>query len=310
MVVKMKGVILAGGSGTRLYPLTKTTSKQLLPVYDKPMIYYPLSTLMQFNIRDILIISTPQDTPNIEKLFGNGSKIGLNIKYKVQPEPKGIAQAFTIGSDFIGSEDVCLILGDNIFHIDNQLFIKYKKQVQQNIGKSATIFARQVSDPQRFGVVEFDDNFRAISIEERPKIPKSNYASVGLYFYPHDVVDKALKLQPSARGELEITDLNNQYLSEGRMSVVPMHKGVVWLDAGTPESLMAASNFVYIIEQHQNLKIACIEETALHQGFINNKQFLDIINELHSGAYKEYLQKVYGEKNELYKNKTRRGNHR
>ena len=305
----MKGIILAGGSGTRLYPLTKTMSKQLLPVYDKQMIYYPLSTLMQFGIRDILIISTPVDTPNIEKLFGNGSRIGLNISYKIQPEPKGIAQAFTIGADFIKNNDVCLILGDNIFYMGAQLD-DFKKQVKYNIGKSATIFAYHVSDPERFGVVEFDDNFNAISIEEKPTKPKSNYASVGLYFYPSDVVDKASKLQPSARGELEITDLNNQYLKEGRMSVVPMHRGNAWLDAGTPDSLMESGQFVQIIEQRQGLKIACIEEIAFHQGFIDDKQMLNIINELHDGKYKEYLKKVYGEKYEFYKNKSTWGNHR
>lgn len=305
----MKGIILAGGSGTRLYPLTRTTSKQLLPVYDKPMIYYPLSTLMQFGIRDILIISTPVDTPNIEKLFGDGKKIGLNIKYAIQPEPKGIAQAFTIGADFIKKDDVCLVLGDNIFFMGAQLD-KFKKQVKSNIGKSATIFAYQVQDPQRFGVVEFDDKFRAISIEEKPLKPKSNYASVGLYFYPYDVVDKASKLQPSARGELEITDLNNQYLKEGRMSVVPMQRGVAWLDAGTPDSLMESGQFVQMIEKRQGIKIACIEEIAFHQGFINDKQMINIINDLHDGKYKDYLKKVYGEKYELYKNKITRGNHR
>ena len=305
----MKGIILAGGSGTRLYPLTKITSKQLLPVYDKPMIYYPLSTLMLFGIRDILIISTPVDTPNIEKLFGNGSKLGMNISYKIQPEPKGIAQAFTIGADFIKHDDVCLILGDNIFCMDGQL-TDFKKQVKYNIGKNATIFAYQVSDPERFGVVEFDENFRAKSIEEKPKNPKSNYASVGLYFYPYDVVDKAKKLKPSARGEFEITDLNNEYLREGRMSVVPMHRGNAWLDAGTPDSLIESGKYVQIIEQRQGLKIACIEEIAYNQGFINNEQMLNIINELHNGKYKEYLEKVYGEKNEIYKNKIAGGRHR
>ena len=306
----MKGIILAGGSGTRLYPVTKTVSKQLLPVYDKPMIYYPLSTLMQFGIKDILIISTPIDTPNIKRLFGNGSQIGMNIKYAVQPEPKGIAQAFTIGAKFIGNSDVCLILGDNIFHMDNLLCDKYKNQVNKNIGKSATIFAYEVPDPERFGVVEFDKDFRAISIEEKPAKPKSSYASVGLYFYPSDVVAKVSKLKPSARGELEITDLNNQYLNEGRMSVVPMKNGVAWLDAGTPDSLLQSSNFVHVIEKQYKTKIACIEEIAFSQVFINDKQMLNIINELHNGTYKEYLQKIYGEKNELYRNKITRGNHR
>ncbi|MBR2393700.1 MAG: glucose-1-phosphate thymidylyltransferase RfbA [Alphaproteobacteria bacterium] len=295
----MKGIILAGGSGTRLYPLTKTTSKQLLPVYDKPMIYYPLSTLMQFGIKDILIISTPVDTPNIEKLFGDGSKIGLNIQYAIQPEPKGIAQAFTIGADFIGNDDVCLILGDNIFYMGGQ-FPMFEAEVKKNAGKCATIFAYHVSDPERFGVVEFDENLRAVSIEEKPKNPKSNYASVGLYFYPGDVVEKARNLAPSARGELEITDLNNIYLREGRMSVVPMRRGNAWLDAGTPDSLMESGQFVQIIEARQGLKIACIEEIAYKQGFINDEQMRALIDELKSGTYKDYLQKVYEEKNELY----------
>lgn len=295
----MKGIILAGGSGTRLYPLTKITSKQLLPVYDKPMIYYPLSTLMLFGIRDILIISTPQDTPNIEKLFGDGSKIGLNIQYAVQQEPKGIAQAFTIGADFIGEDDVCLILGDNIFYMGGQLS-DFREEVEKNKGKCATIFAYHVSDPERFGVVEFDKNRKAVSIEEKPKQPKSNYASVGLYFYPGDVVAKAKALTPSARGELEITDLNNQYLQEGRMSVMPMQRGNAWLDAGTPDSLMESGQFVQIIEQRQGLKIACIEEIAYKRGFINDEQMLTLINELNAGKYKDYLQKVYEEKHELY----------
>lgn len=295
----MKGIILAGGSGSRLYPLTKTISKQLLPVYDKPMIYYPLSTLMQFGIKDILIISTPVDTPNIEKLFGDGGKIGLNIQYAIQPEPKGIAQAFTIGADFIGNDDVCLILGDNIFYMGGQL-PAFKEEVEKNKGNRATIFAYHVSDPERFGVVEFDENYRAISIEEKPKVPKSNYASVGLYFYPGDVVDKARALKPSGRGELEITDLNNLYLNEGRMSVVPMRRGNAWLDAGTPDSLMDSGQFVQIIEKRQGLKIACIEEIAYRNGFIGDEQMLELISELKSGTYKDYLEKIYREKHELY----------
>ena len=295
----MKGIILAGGSGTRLYPLTKTTSKQLLPVYDKPMIYYPLSTLMLFGIKDILIISTPQDTPNIEKLFGNGEKLGLTIHYAIQNEPKGIAQAFTIGADFVGNDDVCLILGDNIFYMGDQ-FHMFKEEVSKNEGKRATIFAYHVSDPERFGVVEFDKDLKAISIEEKPKQPKSNYASVGLYFYPSDVVEKARNLKPSARGELEITDLNNLYLQEGRMSVVPMKRGNAWLDAGTPESLMESGAFVQIIEKRQGLKIACIEEIAYRRGFINDEQMQGLINELKDGNYKTYLKKVYEEYHELY----------
>ena len=296
----MKGIILAGGSGTRLYPLTKTTSKQLLPVYDKPMIYYPLSTLMQFDIRDILIISTPQDTPNIEKLFGDGSALGLHIQYAVQPEPKGIAQAFTIGADFIGTDDVCLILGDNIFYMGEQ-FRWFQQEVAKNAGQRATIFAYHVSDPQRFGVVEFDENLNAVSIEEKPQKPKSNFASVGLYFYPGDVVAKAKGLTPSARGELEITDLNNMYLAEHRMSVVPMRRGNAWLDAGTPKSLMDSGNFVQIIEERQGLKIACIEEIAYRRGFIDKEQLNAIIAGLRNSDYKSYLIKVAGEdKHELY----------
>ncbi len=295
----MKGIILAGGSGTRLYPLTKTTSKQLLPVYDKPMIYYPLSTLMLFGIRDILIISTPQDTPNIERLFGSGDKLGLHIEYAIQNEPKGIAEAFTIGADFIGNDDVCLILGDNIFYMGDQ-FHTFKAKVDENAAKRATIFAYHVSDPERFGVVEFNKDLKAISIEEKPQNPKSNYASVGLYFYPSDVVEKAKSLKPSARGELEITDLNNMYLAEKRMSVVPMKRGNAWLDAGTPDSLMESGAFVHIIEKRQGLKIACVEEIAYRRGFINDDQMLALINELKDGTYKSYLKKVYEEYHELY----------
>ncbi len=295
----MKGIILAGGNGTRLYPLTKTMSKQLLPVYDKPMIYYPLSTLMLFEIKDILIISTPKDTPNIEALFGDGRKYGLSIRYAVQNEPKGIAQAFTIGADFIGDDDVCLILGDNIFYMGEQ-FHFFQEEVWKNQGKLATIFAYHVSDPERFGVVEFDADFKAVSIEEKPQKPKSNYASVGLYFYPSDVTEKVKTLKPSARGEFEITDLNNLYLKEKRLSVVPMKRGNAWLDAGTPQSLLDASNFIGLIEQRQGLKIACIEEIAYRRGFISDKQMENLIDELSNGIeYKKYLQKIYEEYHEL-----------
>lgn len=296
----MKGIILAGGSGSRLYPLTKIISKQLLPVYDKPMIYYPLSTLLLFDIRDILIISTPQDTPNIEKLFGNGKKYGLSIQYAIQPEPRGIAEAFAIGADFIGNDDVCLILGDNIFRMFEAL-PEFKKVVDANKGSKATIFAYHVPDPERFGVVEFDANFNAISIEEKPHKPKSNYASVGLYFYPGDVVEKVTNLVPSARGELEITDLNNVYLKEGRLSVIPMRRGNVWLDAGTPKSLMEASTFIGLIEERQGLKIGCIEEIVYHKEFINDKQMENLIEEIKDGSsYREYLKKVYKERYEPY----------
>ena len=294
----MKGILLAGGSGTRLYPLTKIISKQLLPVYDKPMIYYPLSTLMLFDIRDILIISTPQDTPNIRRLLGDGSQLGLNISYAVQPEPKGIAEAFTLGADFVNGDDVCLILGDNIFYMGHQMKL-YRRAVKQNEGARATIFAYHVSDPERFGVVEFDEKRRALSIEEKPAHPKSNYASVGLYFYPPDVCEKAATLRPSARGELEITDLNNMYLAEGRMSVVPMGRGIVWLDAGTPDSLADATHFMQVIEKRQGLKIACVEEIAFSKGFIDEAQMETLIAGM-KGAYAEYLKKVLEERHELY----------
>jgi len=294
----MKGIILAGGSGSRLYPLTTVISKQLLPVYDKPMIYYPLSTLMLFGIKDILIISTPQDTPNIEKLFGDGSRLGLKLEYRVQNEPKGIAQAFTIGADFIGNDDVCLILGDNIFYMGEQLKL-FREEIAQNPG--GTVFGYHVFDPERFGVVEFDKDFHAISIEEKPQHPKSNYAVVGLYFYKSDVVEKARNLKPSARGELEITDLNRMYLEEGRLNVVPMKRGNAWLDAGTPQSLLEASNFIGIIEKRQDLKIACIEEIAYRRGFINDQQLLDIIKHLKEGTdYKAYLTRVYEDYHEGY----------
>ncbi|MBE6423008.1 glucose-1-phosphate thymidylyltransferase RfbA [Succinivibrio dextrinosolvens] len=297
----MKGILLAGGSGTRLYPLTKTMSKQLLPVYDKPMIYYPLSTLMLFGIKDILIISTPRDIPNIENLLGDGHKLGLNLNYKIQEEPNGIAQAFILGEEFLNDpkEDVCLILGDNIFYMGTQ-FGEFSEQVKANQGKNATIFAFHVNDPERFGVVEFDENYKALSIEEKPSKPKSNYASIGLYFYPGDVVSKAKTLKPSARGEYEITDLNNMYLKENRLSVVPMRRGNAWLDAGTPDSLMDSGNFVQIIEQRQGLKIACLEEIAYNMGYIDDKQMQSLIDELKKGKYKDYLIKVLKEKHELY----------
>ena len=293
----MKGIILAGGSGTRLYPLTQVISKQLLPVYDKPMIYYPLSTLLQFDIKDILIISTPQDTPNIQKLFGDGSRYGLNIQYKIQPEPKGIAQAFIYGAAFVGHDNVCLILGDNIFGIHGEL-PQFKQQIANNLDK-ATIFAYHVNDPERFGVVEFDKNHQVLSIEEKPQHPKSNYASVGLYFYPGDVVEKTQQLTPSKRGELEITDLNNLYLKEERLNAVPMKRGNVWLDAGTPTALMEATQYIGLIEQRQGLKIACIEELVYKRGLINDEQMQTLINTMKPGStYRTYLEKVYGEAHE------------
>ena len=295
----MKGILLAGGRGTRLYPLTRTVSKQLLPVYDKPMIYYPLSTLMLFGIRDILIISTPEDTPRIEQLLGDGSSLGLNISYAVQDEPKGIAQALLIGKDFIKGDQVCLILGDNIFYMGEQLH-QIVDKLHSTDNNVATIFAYHVSNPQRFGVVEFNSQMQVISIEEKPQRPKSNYVSVGLYFYPPDAADKAASLKPSKRGELEITDLNNLYLKESRLSVIPMLRGNAWLDAGTPESLMDSGDFVRIIEQRQGLKIACLEEIALKQGFINKQQLLCLIERLDDCNYKTYLQKVYLDELEIY----------
>lgn len=295
----MKGIILAGGSGTRLYPLTQCISKQLLPVYDKPMIYYPLSILMLFGITDILIISTPQDTPNIEKLFGNGHDLGLNLQYKVQDAPNGIAEAFILGKDFINHDKVCLILGDNIFYMQSQMNT-YRTFVHEE-DHAATVFGYHVSDPERFGVIEFDELKHVISIEEKPKKPKSNYAVTGLYFYPDDVCEKAEKLKPSARGELEITDLNKMYLKEGRLNVIPLKRGNAWLDAGTPDSLMESAQFVQIIEQRQGLKLSCLEEIAYRQGFIDAKQMQALINRLKDGVpYKEYLKKVYEENHDLY----------
>lgn len=295
----MKGIILAGGSGTRLYPMTQCVSKQLLPVYDKPMIYYPLSTLMLFGITDILIISTPQDTPNIEHLFGNGADYGLHLEYKVQEKPNGIAEAFILGKDFISNDKVCLILGDNIFYIQSQMN-SYRTLVQEE-DNTATVFGYHVSDPERFGVIEFDNLKRAVSIEEKPEHPKSNYAVTGLYFYPADVTEKASRLKPSSRGELEITDLNKLYLQEGRLSVIPLKRGNAWLDAGTPDSLMESSQFVQIIEQRQGLKLACIEEIAFRQNFIDAGQMKKLINRLKDGVpYKKYLQKVYEENHDLY----------
>ncbi len=295
----MKGIILAGGSGSRLYPLTQCVSKQLLPVYDKPMIYYPLSILMLFGIKDILIISTPHDTPNIEKLLGNGNELGLNLSYKVQDNPNGIAEAFILGEEFINNEKVCLILGDNIFYIQSQM--DCYRSIVHNENNSATVFGYHVSDPERFGVIEFDKNKKVVSIEEKPKKPKSNYAVTGLYFYPSDVAQKAKNLKPSARGELEITDLNKEYLKENRLNVIPLKRGNAWLDAGTPDSLMESSQFVQIIEQRQGLKLSCIEEIAYRQGFIDKEQMQNLINRLKDGVpYKEYLKKVYEEHHDLY----------
>ena len=292
----MKGIILAGGSGTRLYPLTQIISKQLLPVYDKPMISYPLSTLIAFDIKDILIISTPKDTPIIENFLGNGDKFGLNIQYAIQNHPNGIAEAFLIGENFIKDDDVCLILGDNILYMNGTKIDTFKTEINKNKGKNATIFAYHVSDPSRFGVIEFDKDNKIISIEEKPKNPKSNFVSIGLYFYPSNVVSKTKTLKPSARGELEITDLNNLYLKENKISVVPLGRGNAWLDAGTPDSLMDASNFIQIIEKREGLKIACIEEIVYRKGFIDDKKFLEVISQFKEGTdYRKYLENVYKE---------------
>lgn len=285
-----KGIILAGGSGTRLYPLTAMFSKQLQPVYDKPMIYYPLATLMLAGIRDILIISTPVDTPNFEKLLGSGAQWGVNISYKVQPEPKGIAQAFIYGKDFIGSDNVCLILGDNLFYGKLNFL---RNAIEHNVG--GTIFGYQVNDPERYGVVEFGADKRVISIEEKPKKPKSNYAVPGLYVYSSDVVQISENLQPSPRGELEITDVNNTYLREKRLNVEIMGRGIAWLDTGTPKSLLEASMFIHTIEERQGYKIACLEEIALQQQFIDEVGFMRTMELLPKSPYKEYCLRIFEE---------------
>ena len=288
-----KGIILAGGSGTRLHPVTLAVSKQLLPIYDKPMIYYPLSTLMLAGIRDILIISTPQDTPRFQQLLGDGSAWGLNLQYAIQPSPDGLAQAFIIGEKFIGPENVCLVLGDNIFH--GQGLGRILMEASE-IKDGALVFGYYVNDPQRYGVVEFDDNGNVLSLEEKPKQPKSNYAVTGLYFYSNDVVRKSKSLKPSARNELEITDLNNLFLLENRLKVKLMGRGMAWLDTGTHESLLQASNFIYTIETRQGLKIACIEEIAYKKGYIDKTQLLKLADGLKKNQYGEYLINLAKEK--------------
>ncbi len=288
----MKGIILAGGSGTRLYPLTKVTSKQLLPIYDKPMIYYPMSVLMNAGIRDILIISTPQDTPRFEDLLGDGSQFGIKLTYAVQPSPDGLAQAFIIGADFIGDDTVAMVLGDNIF--TGQGLKKRLKAAKENAetGKGATVFGYYVDDPERFGIVEFDKEGRAISIEEKPKCPKSNYCVTGLYFYDNRVVEYAKKLKPSPRGELEITDLNRIYLENGDLNVELLGQGFTWLDTGTHESLVEATNFVKTVEQHQHRKVACLEEIAYHNGWITKDQMWEVYEVLKKNQYGQYLKDV------------------
>jgi glucose-1-phosphate thymidylyltransferase len=291
---KYKGILLAGGSGSRLYPLTQVVSKQLLPVYDKPMIYYPLATLMLFEISEILIISTPQDIPNIKKLFGDGSQLGLNLSYKTQDHPNGIAEAFVLGAEFIGDDNVCLILGDNIFYMGDQLN-EFSEIIRKNEG--AIVCGYHASDPERYGVIEYDDNEKVLSIEEKPINPKSGFAVVGLYFYTSDVVKKTKKLKPSTRGELEITDLNNEYLKEHRMKALRMCRGTAWLDAGTPDSLMEAAQYIQLIEKRQGLKISCIEEIALNRGFIDEVQFFKLIDKYKDGSdYKKYLKKIINER--------------
>lgn len=286
----MKGIILAGGSGTRLYPLTKVTSKQLLPIYDKPMIYYPISVLMEAGIREILIISTPDDTPRFKELLGDGAQFGLKLEYAVQPSPDGLAQAFIIGADFIGNEPVAMILGDNIFHGHG---LKNHLKSAASKAKGATVFGYYVDDPERFGIVEFDKNGKAISIEEKPEKPKSNYCVTGLYFYDNDVVEYAKNLKPSARGELEITDLNRIYLEEGELDVKLLGKGFTWLDTGTHESLVEATNFVYTMETHQHRKIACLEEIAYLNGWISDEELLKAYEIFKKNQYGKYLKDVY-----------------
>ena len=294
----MKGIILAGGSGTRLYPITSVISKQLLPIYDKPMIYYPLSTLMLSGIKDILIISTPEDTPRFNDLFGDGSQIGLNISYMVQPSPDGLAQAFILGEDFIGDDSVSLILGDNIFFghgLSNMLLNSVQTVESKN---DAVVFGYSVKDPQRYGVVSFDDTGKVTEIVEKPDSPKSNYAVVGLYYYPNDVVDIAKNVKPSQRGELEITSVNQTFLDLNRLSVELMGRGYAWLDTGTQQAMNNASNFIKTIEERQGLKVACIEEIAFYQGFITRDE-LNKLAEKYSNDYGQYLKGVVLEKNKL-----------
>ena len=290
----MKGIILAGGSGTRLYPITKGVSKQLLPVYDKPMIYYPLSVLMLAGIQDVLIISTPEDLPNFEKLLGDGSEIGLKLSYKEQPSPDGLAQAFIIGEDFIGNDDVCLVLGDNIFY--GYGFTGMLQNAMKNVTKGkSTVFGYYVNDPERYGVAEFDDDGSVTSIEEKPKEPKSNFAVVGLYFYTNDVVQIAKKIKPSARGELEITTVNQEYLKRNDLKVQLLGRGFAWLDTGTHDSLMEAGQFIETIEKRQGLKVACLEEIAYNMKYIDKVQLNKLAEPLKKNSYGQYLLKLVKE---------------
>lgn len=289
----MKGIILAGGSGTRLYPITKSISKQIIPIYDKPMIYYPLSVLMLAGIKEILIISTPKDIHLYQDLLDDGSQLGLKIEYAIQPSPDGLAQAFIIGEKFIGNDSVCMVLGDNIFYGYNFSSIL---EEASHLEDGAVVFGYYVNDPERYGVAEFDESGKVLSIEEKPEVPKSNYAVTGLYFYSNDVIKKALGLKPSKRGELEITDLNRLYLEEGRLKMKLLGRGFAWLDTGTHESLMQASNFIHTIEERQGLKVSCIEEIAFLKGYINKEQLLKLAEPLKKNQYGEYLIKLANRK--------------
>ncbi len=285
----MKGIVLAGGSGTRLYPITKGVSKQLVPIYDKPMIYYSLSVLMLAGIKDVLIISTPNDIGNYNSLLGDGSDLGINIEYVVQPSPDGLAQAFILGEDFIGTDNVCLVLGDNIFYGHGLTDLLVKSVENAEVNKKATVFGYYVKDPERYGVVEFDEEGNAISIEEKPSIPHSNYAIVGLYFYPNSVIEMAKKVRPSDRGELEISSLNQMFLSEKQLKVEIMGRGYAWLDTGTHESLLEASQFIQTIENRQGLKVACLEEIAFEMGYINKTKLLELAEPLKKNQYGQYM---------------------
>ena len=288
----MKGIILAGGSGTRLYPLTRAASKQLMPIYDKPMIYYPLSTLMLAGIKEILIISTSQDLPRFEELLGDGSEFGISLSYAVQPSPDGLAQAFIIGKDFIGDDSVALVLGDNIFHGNGLSVMLQRAEAKE---KGATVFGYQVKDPERFGVVEFDDDMNAISIEEKPEHPKSNFAVTGLYFYDNDVVEIAKNIKPSPRGELEITDVNKAYLDRGDLSVELMGRGFAWLDTGTHESLLQAAQYIETVQRLQNVQVANLEEIAYRMGYINKEKVLELAQPFKKNEYGQYLLRLIGE---------------
>ena len=287
----MKGIILAGGSGTRLYPITRGVSKQLIPVYDKPMVYYPLSVLMLAGIEDVLIITTPEDQANFQSLLGNGSEIGMTFSYVIQPSPDGLAQAFILGENFIGDDDVCLVLGDNIYHGHDLTSLLATAVTNAQTENKATIFGYHVTDPERYGVAEFDVQGNVVSIEEKPLVPKSNYAVTGLYFYPNDIIQKTKAITPSSRGELEITSVNQAYLAEQRLKVELMGRGYAWLDTGTHESLLEAAQFIEIIERRQGLKVACIEEIAFQQGYISKQQLIELAQPLLKNQYGQYLLK-------------------